>query len=833
MENSDIRVAQQLSNEVQKAIEQVCESDDPLIKPDFNPADYINSLFPTEQSLNSNSSIDDVILKMEVEIQVIDDNIRDVVRGVSTSSNDGKQALDEAKKTIQQLFSQIGDIKNRAEITEDVVQSITSNIKQLDCAKKNLTSAITTLNHLHMLVGGVEQLKVLTEKRLYGEISNPLQAITEVNQHFTQYNEIPQIKELSNNVAEIHKILATQITEEFKNTFSITPNNSNKMSLSKLKDACLVISVLDSKVRKELIKFFINYQLEEYIQLFSEDQDISWLDKIDKRYAWIKRRLLDFENQYGTAFPENWEVSERIAVEFCSISKTELSKIMSRRRTEIDVKLLLFSINKTSQFEDLLGKRFTGCTLGENVKQAIQVDKRVFLESSDKEQSSDERSQAGEEYSSTSPFRNLISDCFKPYLDIYTESIDRNLSELIDKFLQVAKQQSVHASLESCAELFIFYKKSLVQCTQLSNGKTLFDLVQVFKKHLREYAIKVLESQIPKVAVPSSTSSITSSMSLLKQKDFQNLQSAANQVIHSFLKEGEIPRYTKEERILVCKILTTAEYCLETVQQLEEKLKEKIEATYTENVDLSEEKDVFHRVISHCIQLLVQDIENLCESSLTVMTKMQWQSISNVGDQSPYVNSIISHFKQTIPVIRDNLATSRKYYTQFCHKFISSFIPKFINNLYKCRPTNSEGIGNIMGCEQLLLDTHSLKTVLLELPTIESQVNRKAPASYSKTVIKGMTKAEMIIKIVMANINPHALFIEQYLKLLPENTLAEFHKICEMKGIKRADQALLIDVYKRMIPENSNGSADVYLNEPDDKGRIKKLENMIKKRLPN
>lgn len=258
METSEVRVAQQLSNEVQKAIEQVLESDDPLIKPDFNPADYINSLFPTEQSLNSNSSIDDVILKMEVEIQVIDDNIRDVVRGVSTSSNEGKQALDEAKKTIQQLFSQIGDIKTRAEITEDVVQSITKNIKQLDCAKKNLTSAITTLNHLHMLVGGVEKLKVLTEKRLYGEISNPLQAITEVNQHFTQYNEIPQIKELSNNVAEIHKQLASQITEEFKNTFSLTPNNNNKMSLQKLKDACLVISVLDSKVRKDLIKWFIS-----------------------------------------------------------------------------------------------------------------------------------------------------------------------------------------------------------------------------------------------------------------------------------------------------------------------------------------------------------------------------------------------------------------------------------------------------------------------------------------------------------------------------------------------------------------------------------------------
>lgn len=278
METAEIRVGSQLSVEVQRAIEEVIETD-PLAKPGFNATEYINSLFPTEQSLNSNCSIDDVIAKMEIEIQVIDTNIRDIVRGASTSGSEGKQALDEAKKTIQQLFTQIGDIKSRAEVTEDIVKvkfeinmfvtisyitllfvpkAITSDIKQLDCAKKNLTSAITTLNHLHMLVGGVEKLKHLTEKRLYGEISNPLQAITEVNQHFTQYNEIAQVKELSMSVAEIHQQLAVQITEDFKTTFSITPSNSSKMTLSKLREACLVVSVLESKVRRELIKYFIS-----------------------------------------------------------------------------------------------------------------------------------------------------------------------------------------------------------------------------------------------------------------------------------------------------------------------------------------------------------------------------------------------------------------------------------------------------------------------------------------------------------------------------------------------------------------------------------------------
>lgn len=329
--------------------------------------------------------------------------------------------------------------------------------------------------------------------------------------------------------------------------------------------------------------------------------------------------MLDFEDKYGSVFPDAWEVSERIVVEFCNITKSELSMIMQRRRTEIDVKLLLFAINKTSQFEDLLGKRFSGCTLlvesnGKSNKVA-KVDKKVLLEPETKEGSEDASPLS-------SPFRNVIGECFKPYLDIYTESIDRNLSELIEKFLQVSKQQSISTSLESCAELFIFYKKSLVQCTQLSNGKTMFDLVLVYKKYLREYAQKVLENQTPKVsAAPNAT--ISTSMSLLKQKDFQNLQSAANQVIHSFMKEGEVPRYTKEERVLICKILTTSEYCLETVQQLEEKLREKIDPTWLDKIDMSDEKDVFHRVISHCIQLLVQDIENLCESALVVMTKVR------------------------------------------------------------------------------------------------------------------------------------------------------------------------------------------------------------------
>lgn len=201
-------------------------------------------------------------------------------------------------------------------------------------------------------------------------------------------------------------------------------------------------------------------------------------------------------------------------------------------------------------------------------------------------------------------------------------------------------------------------------------------------------------------------------------------------------------------------------------------------------------------IISNCIQLLVQDLESGCETSLQAMAKVQWQHISNVGDQSAFISSICSNFKQTVPTIRDTLASSRKYFTQFCHRFVAAFIPKFINVLYRCKLTLSDGSNNVLGCEQLLLDTHSLKTALLELPSVGSSVNRKAPTSYTKVVVKDMTRAEMIIKVVMTPVQPPAHFTQQVLKLLPDITIAEYQKILDMKAVKRVDQLQLIDLFK-------------------------------------
>ena len=48
-------------SEVEAAIKAVIPSEDPLDQPDFSTVDYINKMFPTEQSLNK---IDDVVTEM-------------------------------------------------------------------------------------------------------------------------------------------------------------------------------------------------------------------------------------------------------------------------------------------------------------------------------------------------------------------------------------------------------------------------------------------------------------------------------------------------------------------------------------------------------------------------------------------------------------------------------------------------------------------------------------------------------------------------------------------------------------------------------------------------
>ncbi|XP_011811583.1 PREDICTED: vacuolar protein sorting-associated protein 53 homolog [Colobus angolensis palliatus] len=858
----ELEAVLQLTPEVQLAIEQVFPSQDPLDRADFNAVEYINTLFPTEQSL---ANIDEVVNKIRLKIRRLDDNIRTVVRGQTNVGQDGRQALEEAQKAIQQLFGKIKDIKDKAEKSEQMVKEITRDIKQLDHAKRHLTTSITTLNHLHMLAGGVDSLEAMTRRRQYGEVANLLQGVMNVLEHFHKYMGIPQIRQLSERVKAAQTELGQQILADFEEAF---PSQGTKVLL------CVSPSLEMTSILAELMPTPVTTQLSFLsCPLAAADpsaagsgqlggastglcnsrsdtvrsltvtsllllttglvfdlhlHQVAWLDKIDRRYAWIKRQLVDYEEKYGRMFPREWCMAERIAVEFCHVTRTELAKIMRTRAKEIEVKLLLFAIQRTTNFEGFLAKRFSGCTLTDGTLKKLESpppSTNPFLEDEPTPEMEELATEKGDldqpkkPKAPDNPFHGIVSKCFEPHLYVYIESQDKNLGELIDRFVADFKAQGPPkpntdeggAVLPSCADLFVYYKKCMVQCSQLSTGEPMIALTTIFQKYLREYAWKILSGNLPKTTTSSGGLTISS---LLKEKE-----------------GSEVAKFTLEELCLICSILSTAEYCLATTQQLEEKLKEKVDVSLIERINLTGEMDTFSTVISSSIQLLVQDLDAACDPALTAMSKMQWQNVEHVGDQSPYVTSVILHIKQNVPIIRDNLASTRKYFTQFCIKFANSFIPKFITHLFKCKPIS------MVGAEQLLLDTHSLKMVLLDLPSIGSQVVRKAPASYTKIVVKGMTRAEMILKVVMAPHEPLVVFVDNYIKLLTDCNTETFQKILDMKGLKRSEQSSMLELLRQRLPAppsgaESSGSLSLTAPTPEqESSRIRKLEKLIKKRL--
>ena len=111
-------------------------------------------------------------------------------------------------------------------------------------------------------------------------------------------------------------------------------------------------------------------------------------------------------------------------------------------------------------------------------------------------------------------------------------------------------------------------------------------------------------------------------------------------------------------------------------------------------------------------------------------------------------------------------------------------------------------------------------------------------------VVKGMTRAEMILKVVMDASDTNAKYVAHYMRLLPESDPSEFQKILDMKGVRRSDQQLLVDLYRAQ--QSSQGDREdsstfstvsasntqgLPLSPDHESSRIKKLEKLIKRRL--
>lgn len=131
-----------------------------------------------------------------------------------------------------------------------------------------------------------------------------------------------------------------------------------------------------------------------------------------------------------------------------------------------------------------------------------------------------------------------------------------------------------------------------------------------------------------------------------------------------------------------------------------------------------------------------------------------------------------------------------------------------MNTIHKCKPISE------VGTEQMLLDTHALKTSLMDLPNFGNPEPTSVPSTYTKLVAKNMQKAEMLLKCILSPLDPPDALVDNYLLIYADNNLANFMRVLELKGIKKAEQQVFIDLFSKHLPAPPSGGAGVLAPAP-------------------
>ncbi|KAJ1425360.1 Vps53-like, N-terminal [Sesbania bispinosa] len=591
--------------------------------------EYINQMFPNEASL---SGVEPLMQKIQNEIRTVDAGILAAVRQQSNSGTKAKEDLAAATRAVEELMYKIREIKTKAVQSETMVQEICRDIKKLDFAKKHITTTITALHRLTMLVSAVEQLQVMASKRQYKEAAAQLEAVNQLCNHFEAYRDIPKIIELREKFKNIKQILKSHVFSDFSSLGTGKETEETNL-LQQLSDACLVVDALEPSVREELVNNFCNRELTSYEQIF-EGAELAKLDKTERRYAWIKRRMRSNE-EIWKIFPSSWHVSYRLCILFCKKTRKQLEDILSNLKEKPDVGTLLLALQRTLEFEDELAEKFGGGTQNREIGNEIEEIGRGSNSSSsasdirkkyEKKLAAHQGNESEEKDGNKDlavpgagfNFRGIISSCFEPHLTIYVELEEKTLMESLEKLVQ----------------------EETWDIEEGSQSSVLSSSMQVFQRILKAYATKLF-ARLPKGGT--------------------GIVAAATGM------DGQIKTSDRDERV-ICYIVNSAEYCHKTAGELAESVSKIIDPQFADGVDMSEVQDEFSAVITKSLVTLVHGLETKFDIEMAAMSRVPWGTLESVGDQSEYVNAINLILTTSIPTLGSLL--SPVYFQFFLDKVI-------------------------------------------------------------------------------------------------------------------------------------------------------------------
>lgn len=777
----------QLDPEVEQALDDLFPSSDALDQRNFDPVEFLNSQFPTEASLGQ-GRLDQLATSTKARIHTLEEAIRVSIR--QSDADTTAASLKKAADTVAELTEKIASVKAKAADSEAMVQDICADVKQLDIAKTNLTATFTALKRLHMLRSAVDQLQQMAITRQYRQASHLIDAIDDLFQHFQEFRKSTQIAVLVQRAKDYRLMLEEHIIGDFRSEgvtgrHGATSADDDAVSsidsevADNLKCGCQVLDVLGEEQTLKLLEWVSSKHLEAYLAIFepatgmASDTTASWaLDNTERRFAWLRRTLQRFQTNFGGVFPLGWNVAGRICHEFCIITHQHLLRVLneSRDRGCLDTQVLVRVLQRTIAFEAELDRYYAD---PDNVIRSYQDDPDIFDDDGDPNSaaaikhkykeisarnSRDSRSAYDSRYKCPKLiFRGLISKSFAAYMSQYVSLEHSNISNLLAKINKeedwTGQDPSV-TRLTKSDSLFIYIKKSMERASRLDRKKVLFDIFQEYKLGVQGYCEQLL-SKIP------------------TSRDLGEHQ------VH-----------------MICQIINSAEYCAQTLPQLQESIVKTIDEVYADRVDLEDETDEFVALIGTYIHVLVEWLMFELGGALRTLPKLPWEHWETVGDTSSYVSDIKTIFKSRLSGLAQSISPT--YHFHLCNSLVAAFIPEYISALPKCKRING------LGAQQLLLDAQDLENELKRLPKIGLESSQqRIPGSFAKFVKKEMGKAVVLLKTVAAD--PSSV-LETFRNLSSNGNFADLTRIMDLKGMKKSDQQKVIDAYNKSVPLQQQGA---------------------------
>lgn len=778
------------------------------------------------------SVLDMCIESLKIEIDNVDSAILDAVRRQSRSGSNARARLLTAHATIRDVMSQVSVCRTMAEESERMAHDMCKDVRQLDNAKKNLATAIHALRRLSMLVEGVDQLQIAAEKRNFKDAGNVLGAVKMLQSHFTSYSHIAKVAEIKGRVQALEQSLRLASLREFE-LLGEDPPPPHVVQV--LKDCCAVTGAIGTMARDELVDIICRREMNMYTQIFGTVGETAKLERTVNRYKWFIRRL-DSRSLIWGIFPEEWRVTQLLALKYCSITKSELAEILSDADPEVlrkDVDGLLKAVEATNVFEGEMSRRFSEqddtSLMGEhdnddddgffsyrdesshnesNMSTADVIRKKyqprlapgaspmsdVALQKEEKRALMQGAAEAAVKRAS---FKNAISPVFEPYMFLYTDDVMQSLSHKLES--SVVTEQWVNMSddqmiLKSSDDLTIMIREELRHCSsKISKKEPLIELGKVFEKLYQSYA-SALISKLPKTALGQTTGNAT----------------IGSTSWHIKMSPDDI-------RIL-CLIVRTSDHCITMIQQLETAIEKHAHQDFKGRVDLSGAEDAFNNVITYSLSVLLLGIETHLDIPLSALMRHNWQAFDMTGDQSEFTGQACSIISDTGRRIRPP-HLSQNYFTFFCDKLIRSFAPRLFDAVFRCGPVSQAG------GQQLRLDLEALKGAFVSMAkdgsflggrqgspakrsatseTTGHAIHEKQWAeSYARDVASAFKVTEAVLKVVSS---PLETVVETFLELMPGASQTDLQHVLELMGIKKADVAKVLEDFNgktKNIDENS------------------------------